>query len=111
MRAAVLLITLILLLTRFPLSAQMSAQDLRSTPGDTNDTQATQSTAPAQNKLPEAPKPQKPTQPDKSKKSPWGKLPAILAPEITRRIRQISFVRAPGVQSHRIAASNILGGA
>jgi hypothetical protein len=75
----VLLITLILLLIGLPLSAQ----NLRSIPGDTADAQATQSPAPAQNKVPDAPKPQESRKTHESKISASGKLPAILAPQIT----------------------------
>src|SRR6266849_376382 len=77
MKAIVLLITLIFLPTRVPLRAQNF--DFKSI--DANDTQATQ----PQNKLPNAPKPQKPSTPEQRKISRSGKLPAILAPQITKQ--------------------------
>ena len=72
MRAFVLLITLMPNLTGVPLRAQ----DFKA-----SEAEATQ----LQDKLPDAPKPQQPSTPSQRKTSPWGKLPAILAPQITEK--------------------------
>jgi len=77
MRAVVLLITLVPLLTRVPLHPQDFDNSNSNKP---NDAEATQL-----QKFPEAPKPQQPSTPSDRKTSPWGKLPAILAPQITEQ--------------------------
>jgi hypothetical protein len=46
---------------------------------------AQQTPTPVQNQLPDAPKPQETPTPVQHKTPPWGKLPAILAPQITKQ--------------------------
>lgn len=83
MRAIVLLLTLTIV-SGVRLNAQQNQQKNEASDSPT-EPQATRGAPQPGNKLPDAPLPQKPARSDKSKISPWGKLPAILAPQITEQ--------------------------